>query len=68
MWQMSTQKQDTQCRYNVTLRHVRITIPAVGGKKSIIHSECVFVALVIQHAKRMPRIVICDLSGRTVTF
>jgi hypothetical protein len=35
-------------------------------EESIIYSECVFVALGIQHAMRMCRIVICDLSGYTI--
>jgi len=39
-----------QCMYNVTLRHVRITI--VACKSSMIYSECVSVALAIQQAMR----------------
>jgi len=35
---------------------------------SITYSECVFVALVTQHAKRMCRIVIRDLCGSTIFF
>jgi len=31
-------------------------------------SECVFVALDVQHAKRMHRIVICGLSGCTIFY
>jgi hypothetical protein len=33
---------------------------------NITYYECVFVALVIQHAMRMRRIVISDLSGCTI--
>ena len=39
-----------------------------GKAISIIYSDCVFVALVVQHAKRMRRIVICGLSGSTIFF
>jgi hypothetical protein len=34
----------------------------------IIYSECVFVALEIQHAMHMCHIVICDLPGSTLFF
>jgi hypothetical protein len=43
--------------YNVTLRRVRVTIVAVEKAISITYSDCVSVALVIQHAKRMRRIM-----------
>jgi len=35
---------------------------------SITYSECVFVALVIQQAKRMNHIVICGLIGFRICF
>jgi hypothetical protein len=39
-----------------------------GKVLSITHFECVFVALVIQHAMRMRRFVICSLPGFTTFF
>jgi hypothetical protein len=35
---------------------------------SITYSECMFVALVMQHAMRMRHIVICDLPSSTIFF
>jgi hypothetical protein len=49
---------------NVTLRRFRVTIVAVIVK----YSECVFVALVIQHSKRVHHIVICGLPRSTIFF
>jgi len=39
-----------------------------GKAKCIAYSECVFVALGIQHAMCMHRILVCDLSGFTIFF
>jgi len=47
--------------YNVTSRGRRKAL-------SITYSECMFVALDIQHAMRMRHIVICALPGSTIFF
>jgi len=39
------------------MRYVRVTIVAVETQKSIKHSECASVALAIQHAIPMRRII-----------
>jgi hypothetical protein len=51
-------EQDKQCSINVKLRRVRVTIVKVGKQKKYTYSECVSVALVIEHAKRMRRIIL----------
>ena len=52
--------------YNITLRHVRVTIVAVE-KQRIVHNLSVcFAALGILHAMRMRHIAIRGLSGSTV--
>ena len=51
--------------YNVTLRRVRVTIVAVK-KQEVLHIRSVFVALVIQHAKRMHRIIASSVACLSV--
>ena len=42
--------------------------PLLQWQINITYSGCVFVALIIQHAMRMRRIVICGLSGSKIFF
>ena len=53
---------------NVTLSVVRVTSVAVEKAINITYSECVSIALVIQHAMRLGRIVICSLPGSKLFF
>jgi hypothetical protein len=52
----------------VTLKCVRVTIVAVEKAVNITYSECVSVALVIQHAIRMRRIVLSSVSCLAVRY
>ena len=53
---------DSHCTYNATLRRVSLTIAAMEKQLSITYSECTSVALVIQHAKRMRRIILSSVT------
>jgi hypothetical protein len=55
--QQQKQKKDRQNTYNAKIRRVRLTIVAVEKQLSIIYYECVYLALVSQHAKRMHLII-----------
>jgi hypothetical protein len=57
-----TQKrQNRECTYNVTLRHVRVTSFAVEKQKSL-HIMSVSVVLVIQHPMSMRRIILPSVA------
>jgi hypothetical protein len=53
--------QDRQCTHYETFRRVRVTTVAVE-KKCVIYSECVYVSLVIQHAKYMRNIILSPVA------
>jgi hypothetical protein len=50
-------EQERQYRHKVTLRRIRVTTIAVKKQIIITYSQCVAVASVIQHAKRMCHII-----------
>jgi len=49
--------------HNEMLRHVHANTVVVEKQIYIKHCKCVFVALGIEHASRVHRIVICCLPG-----
>ena len=60
-------QQDVPCMYDVTWRGIRGIIVAVE-KQCVLHILSVFVALVIQHAKRMHRIILSSVACLAVLY
>jgi len=50
-------KKTSNVRMNVILKRVRVNTVTVEKAICVTYTECVFVALVIQHAKRVRRII-----------
>jgi hypothetical protein len=65
---MLGQDRQSSLRINVTLRRVRVTTVAVEIPVSITHSECVFAAVVNQHAKRVRRIILSSVACLAVPY
>ena len=62
---MFKMQQEQQCTYKRTTEiHLR-SQRCRGKATSFSYSECVTVALIIQHSNRMNRVAICGLSGST---
>ena len=54
-------------RMYVTLGRIRVTVRALK-KKGITYSECISVALVIEHAMRMRRIILLSVTSPAVPY
>ena len=67
-WNININEQYKQHKYNVTLSCVRVPTFCCGTAISSSDSECVFVALVIQHAKRMRHILLSSVACLAVYF
>jgi hypothetical protein len=62
------QKKDRQNTYNSKIWRVRLTIVAVEKQLSIIYYECVYLALINQHVKRMRLIVLSPVACPSVPY
>ena len=62
-----TPRQDRQCTYDVTLRRGHVTNFAID-KQSVLHTMCVSVALVIQHVKRMRRVILSSVASPALQY
>jgi hypothetical protein len=62
----TTNPKDSKCTYNVAIEASTCNHCDNGKARNITYSECVFVALVIQHAMRMRRIGMSSLAFKAV--
>ena len=63
---LQSSKTDNALNRNTEVRSCKYSCS--GKAAGTIYSECMSVALVIQHAMQMCHIIVCGLSGSTIFF
>ena len=61
-------KQERQCTYKRDIEAHSCNNCGSGKTTSIIYSKCVFVALIIHHAKRMRRIILSSVVSPALPY
>ena len=66
LWPTENSNKTDNVRVTLITRRAQVTTVAAEKQLSITYSECAFVALVIQHAKRMRRVTVSSMASTTL--